>query len=146
MPPLAEDAAAAQLTIREQFAAHRQHAACAGCHTKLDPLGFALENFGITGRWRDRYENGRPVDAAGMLLRTHAFSDVVGFKAALAQEQPRFARAFTAHLLRYALARKLGPADTVAVEDVVARVEPDGFRLQSLIRAVALSEAFVNAE
>jgi len=146
VPPLAEDAAAKHLTIREQFAAHRQHAACAGCHTKLDPLGFALENFGITGRWRDTYDNGRPVDAAGMLLRAHAFTDVVDFKAALAREQPRFARAFTGHLLRYALARRLGPADTVAVEDIVSRVEADGFRLQSLVRAVALSDAFVNAE
>lgn len=146
VPPLAEDAGAANLTIREQFAVHRQHAACAGCHTKLDPLGFALENFGITGRWRDTYDNGRPVDATGLLLRSHAFSNVVEFKQALAREQPRIARAFASHLLRYALARKLGPADTVAIEDLVSQAEPDGFRLQSLIRGVALSPAFVRAE
>ena len=81
-----------------------------------------------------------------MLLRTHAFADVVEFKAALAREQTRFARAFTAHLLRYALARKLGPADIVAVDEIVTRTESDGCRLRSLIREVALSDAFVNAE
>lgn len=146
VPPLPEDADVANLTIRERFAAHRESPSCAGCHTKLDPLGFALENFDVTGRWRDTYENGRPVDAAGMLLRTHAFANVVEFKAALAREQTRFARAFTAHLLRYALARKLGPADIVAVDEIVTRTESDGCRLRSLIREVALSDAFVNAE
>ena len=56
VPPLKETNDA-NLTIREQFAAHREHASCAGCHAKIDPLGFALENFDITGRWREKYEN-----------------------------------------------------------------------------------------
>ena len=69
VPPLDEDSGPKNQTIREKFDEHRKNPDCAGCHSKLDPLGFALENFDITGRWRDKYENGRDVDASGTLLR-----------------------------------------------------------------------------
>jgi hypothetical protein len=138
VPPLKESDDS-RLTIRERFAAHRAEAACAGCHAKIDPLGFALENYDITGRWRDKYENGRPVDASGVLLRQHAFVDAVQFKAALIRENPRFARALAAHLLRYALARELSPADTFTLDDILSRTKDDGFRLRSLICEIALN-------
>lgn len=144
VPPLNEDAADQNLTIREQFAAHRENPSCAGCHAKLDPLGFALENFDITGRWRDRYDNGREVDPGGTLMRQYEFHDVMQFKAALVREQRRFARAFTEHLLRFALARELTAADAVTVEAIVDNTEPDQFRLRSLIREVAVSRSFLS--
>ena len=133
------------MTIREQFAAHREHPDCAGCHAKLDPLGFALENFGVTGRWRDRYENGRDVDSSGILLRRHDFDGVVRFKASLVKEEKRFARALTAHLLRFALSRELRPADALAVDAIVEETEKEGFKLKSLIREVIRSDVFLRS-
>ncbi|MCA8994647.1 MAG: DUF1588 domain-containing protein [Planctomycetaceae bacterium] len=137
VPPLDEENSDKELTIREKFAAHRENPSCAGCHTKLDPLGFALENYDITGRWRDRYENGRKVDTAGTLLRRHDFNDVIAFKRALVDEQRRFAKSFTEHLLRFAIERELEPHDTLLVDEVLANCEADGYRLQSLMREVA---------
>ncbi|MDA1229850.1 MAG: DUF1588 domain-containing protein [Planctomycetota bacterium] len=143
VPPLDEDSSDKDLTIREKFAAHRENPSCAGCHTKLDPLGFALENFDITGRWRNAYDNGREVDSSGVLLRKHAFEGVVQFKQSLVTENHRFAKAFTEHLLRFALARELTPADAITVDSVIRNTENEGFRIQSLIREVILSKGFV---
>ena len=143
VPPLDEDSGAKDLTIRERFAAHREDPSCAGCHTKLDPLGFALENFDITGRWRDRYDNGRNVDSSGTLLRKHEFDGVVQLKDSLLRENRRFAKAFTEHLLRYALTRELGPSDSLAVDAILEKTERDGFHVQSLIREVIFSESFL---
>jgi len=142
IPPLNEEAGGKDLTIRERFAAHRAIASCAGCHTKLDPLGFALENFDITGRWRDAYDNGRAVDASGTLMRKHDFAEATSFKAAIMKEQRRFAKAFTEHLLRFALAQELSPADTLVVEDILVRAADDNYRLQTLLQEVIRSERF----
>lgn len=142
VPPLNEEQTSKKLTIREKFAQHRENPDCAGCHSRLDPLGFAMENFDITGRWRDRYENGRDVDSAGRLMRKHNFGGVVDFKNALVKEERRFAKAFTAHLLRFALARELGPADSLTVESIVDESAAESHRLRALIKAVVLSEAF----
>ena len=142
VPPLDEDAGDASLTIRERFAAHRENPSCAGCHSRLDPLGFALENYDITGRWRDTYTNGRDVDAAGVLRQTHPFDEAIGFKAALLEEQRPIARGLTEHLLRYALGQELTPADRIAVEAIVAATSEHGYRLKDLLRAVLLSPRF----
>ena len=89
VPPLSEAKDSDKnLTLRERFAEHRENATCAGCHAKLDPLGFALENFDPVGRWRDGYENGRPVDASGVLFRKHKFNNVAEFKDCLLYTSP----------------------------------------------------------
>ena len=100
VPPLpeADQEELARLTIRERLAVHRQRADCAGCHNRIDPLGFALENYGPTGIWRDAYENHRDVDVSGRLFHQHDFNTLVEFKALLVQERHRFIRAFAAHL------------------------------------------------
>ena len=126
------------MTIREKFAVHRKNPNCAGCHSKLDPLGFALENFDITGRWRDKYENGRTVDASGTLIRKYPFDGVVRFKAALVKEKRRFAKAFAGHLLRFASSRELTAADSLTLDDIVNKTETDNFKLKSVIREVIL--------
>ncbi len=143
VPPLNEDAGDANQTIREKFAVHRENPDCAGCHSRLDPLGFALENFDITGRWRDRYENGRDVDSTGTLMRKHQYTDVVEFKKSLVSEKRRFAKAFTGHLLRFALSRELTPADSLTVDAITDKTEPEDFKLRSLIRQVIQSDAFL---
>ena len=143
VPPLNEDAADKNLTIREKFAKHRENPDCAGCHSRLDPLGFALENYDIIGRWRDKYPNGRAVDASGTLMKKYPFDGAVRFKESLAKEHRRFARAFTAHLMRYATSRELNPADFLTIEEIVENTADENHRLRSLIRAVLLSESFL---
>jgi len=143
VPPLNEDDGPKNLTIREKFAEHRKNPDCAGCHTKLDPLGFALENFDITGRWRDKYKNGRTVDSAGTLLRKYKYGGIVEFKESLIKEKRRFAKAFIRHLLRFALSRELAPGDVLTVDAIVNRTEKENFKLKSLIREVILSQSFL---
>jgi len=145
VPPLEKPKASEKnLTLRERFAAHRERADCAGCHAKLDPLGFALENFDPVGRWRSTYENGREVDASGQLFRKHAFKNVVEFKDAILAEKHRFTRAFAEHTLSYALGRTLTPADTPAIDRITERVATDGYRLQTVLHEVVQSAPFVN--
>ncbi len=146
IPPLNEEQTAGNLTIREKFAKHRENLTCAGCHARIDPLGFALENFDITGRWRDKYENGRAVDASGTLTRKQEFDGIVQFKELLMNEKKRFAKAFTAHLIRFALSRELSPIDSLVIEDIVNKTENDSFKLKDIIKEVILSDRFLETK
>jgi len=145
VPPLNENNGSKKLTIRERFAKHRSNSSCAGCHSRLDPLGFALENFDVTGQWRDKYENGRDVDASGTLIKKHKFAGVVEFKESLVKEKKRFAKAFTGHLLRFALSRELRPADSLIIDDIVSKAEKEDFKLKSIIREVILCDPFLKS-
>jgi hypothetical protein len=143
VPPLPEDKVHdASLTLRERFADHRERADCAGCHEKLDPLGFALENFDPVGRWRDKYHNGREVDSGGTLFRTHEFSNVVEFKDAILKEKNRFVRALAGHLLAFGLGRELSPSDSLALDEIVERVKEEKYSMKALIHAVVQSKPF----
>ena len=145
VPPLGKPKVAdKKLTVRERFAVHRERADCAGCHSKLDPLGFALENFDPVGRWRDGYENGRTVDTSGVLFRKHSFKNVVEFKDAILSEKDRFTRAFAGHMLSYALGRGLTPVDVPALNGITDKTIADGFRLQTLLHEVVQSAPFIN--
>lgn len=145
VPPLPEksdEIDIESLTLRERLNAHRENPDCAGCHNRIDPLGFALENYDPAGLWRDYYENGRIVDAAGKLFRKHAFSDIVGFKDAILAEKDRFVRAFAAHMLSFALGREIHVADSPAIDQITQATIDDGYRMQTLIKEIVLSEPF----
>lgn len=146
VPPLPEvdKEELARLTIRERLAAHRQRADCAGCHNKIDPLGFALENYGPTGVWRDSYENGRQVDVRGKLFNQYAFETLVDFKRLILQERQRFIRGFLSHLLSYALGREIGPADAPALDDMTSKAMAGEDQLRAVLKAVATSEPFLH--
>ena len=131
-----------KMTLRDRFAVHREDESCAGCHSRLDPLGFALEHFDVTGRWRDQYENGLAIDAEGKLFRERPFTDALEFKNALGQEEHRFVRALYGHLMKYALSRKLSAQESVGLDQIVKKTEQDGHRLRAMIKEVALSESF----
>jgi hypothetical protein len=143
VPPLTDDGNSKNMTIREQFAKHREHIDCAGCHSKLDPLGFAMENFDLTGRWREKYQNGREVDSSGKLMRKHSYSGAVDFKDSLIREKDRYAKAFVSHLLRFLTSRELTPGDTLEIERIVKKAKTYDYRLKSLIREVVLSQSFI---
>ena len=146
VPPLPEEedgVDAKDLTLRERFAAHRTQAECAGCHAKIDPLGFALENYGPTGVWRDTYENGRKVDAKGVLFGRHKFADIVEFKDAILAEKDQFARAFAEHLLAFALGREVAAWDEPALDRIVHETANADYRIQEMIKQIVLSEPFL---
>ena len=144
VPALGEKPAKGEehLTLRERLAAHRERSDCRGCHEQIDPLGFALENFDPIGNWRTTYENGRGIDASGALFRKHQFKDVVEFKEAILAEKDRFTRGLAGHLLSFALARELGPADQVALDQIAAETAAGGYRFQALLEEVISSEPF----
>jgi len=136
------DADEAKLTLRERFAEHRKRPDCAGCHRRIDPLGFALENYDVAGLWRGEYENGRKVDPSGTLFGRHEFQGIVEFKDALLAEKDRFASALAEHLLSFSLGREIGVADSLALDEIVQQTAKDKYRFQTLIRQVVLSEPF----
>lgn len=133
----------ADMTLRERFALHRTRADCRACHQKIDPFGFALENYDAIGEWRVQYENMRSIDTSGKLFQEHAFDDVIQFKDALLAEKDRFARGFAGHLLSFAVARELGPADQSVLDSITESVATDNYRIQSIIRQIVLSEPFL---
>lgn len=135
---------AKQMTLRERFASHRENPDCAGCHKKLDPLGFALENFDAVGRWRDQYHNGREVDSSGILFRKHKFNDVVEFKDAIMSEKDRFTEALVSHLLSFSLGRKLSAFDSPAVDLVAKKVKESDYSLRVMIHEIVQSDPFLS--
>ncbi|MDE0737144.1 MAG: DUF1592 domain-containing protein, partial [Pirellulaceae bacterium] len=146
VPPLqtAAEGKDNNMTLRERFAVHRENASCAGCHARLDPLGFALENFDPVGRWRDHYENGRQVDSSGVLFRKHKFSNVIEFKDAILAEKDRFTRAFAEHMLSFALGRESTAADATALDLIATRTRAADYHLQTLIHEVTQSAPFLS--
>jgi hypothetical protein len=145
VPPLPEanTEELAKLTIRERLAAHREREDCAGCHNKIDPMGFALENYGPTGVWRDKYENGRDVDVSGVLFNQHNFKTFIEFKQFIIKEKHRFVRGFISHLLSYALSRELGLADSPALDKMTAQALEGQGNMRSVLKSIAMSEPFL---
>ena len=130
------------VTIREQLKKHRESATCAECHRKIDPLGFALENFDAIGAWRDKYEKETPIDAAGILPTGDAFSNVPEFRKLMVDRTPQFNRCLTEKLLTYALGRELEIGDRPATDKILAELKETKGGLRDLIRLVISSDSF----
>ena len=130
------------LTIRDQLAKHRETATCAECHRKIDPLGFALENFDAIGGWRDEYGKELPIDATGKLPNGDTFSTVPEFRKHIIKREGQFTRSLTEKLLTYAIGRELVLTDRPAIDAVLREMKQDNKGLRDLIEAVVLSEVF----
>jgi mono/diheme cytochrome c family protein len=144
VPPLekpGQPGVKANLTIREKLKLHQERADCASCHAKIDPYGFALENYDPVGRWRDTYEGELPIDPSGK-LNQRPFSNLEEFKDALLRDKDRFTRALAGHLLAYGLGREVSAADQPALDRIVKSTADEEYRIRALIRNVALSQPF----
>ena len=147
VPEIEEDdaaIAASGLTIRDRLKQHASDQTCASCHAKIDPMGFALENYDAVGRWRDDYAGGLPVDASGKLFGEIEFKNIVGFKDAILARPEKFIRGFSEHLLSYALGRELKVTDKLAVDRITGKGMEDHGRFSTLILEVAMSHPFRN--
>ncbi len=127
--------------MRERLLQHRANAACGGCHNRIDPLGFALENYDSIGSWRDQ-EAGKPVDNSGALADGGTFHGPDELKAVLLQRKDLFIRNLTRKVLGYALGRGLTINDSCTVDSIMTQVQQNDYRAQTLIEAVVLSVPF----
>ena len=142
-------------TIKETIDAHREDASCNICHKKMDPLGIALENFDVIGRWRDQYtdvsnyaptankKGGRfPVDARTVHLDGRAFEGPQGLKTILMQDKERFSRSFLENMLSYAMARELNFLDREHIEQLYEQSAKTNFKLRDLLLEIVSSDFF----
>ena len=134
-------AAAPNLTLREQLVQHRVNPTCVSCHRTMDTIGFGLENFDAIGQWRDQ-DQGRPIDAAGDLPGGETFSTPQELIAILSGRDEDFIRHLSGKLLTFALGRGVEYYDRVALDKIVRQTKPNGYRFRDLVREVALSRPF----
>jgi mono/diheme cytochrome c family protein len=129
-------------TFREQMALHASKASCAGCHQRIDPLGFALENYDGIGSWRDAQSLGRPVDTAGELPTGEKLDGAASLKALLRERPDPFVRNLIEQMLVYALGREIQYHDECAVRQVKADLEAQGYRFTVLVVGLVRSFPF----
>ena len=150
-------------TIRAQLERHRKQASCAACHAKIDPAGFALENFDVLGGWRDRYRalgdgmpvvgvghngqpftfhNGQPVDASGVLPDGRSFKDIRELKGLLLADQRQIARNLVEQLLTYSTGASVRFGDRPEVEAILDRASKNDYGVRTLISQVVQSTVF----
>lgn len=129
------------LTIRQQMDAHRANPVCASCHTKMDPLGFSLENYDAVGKWRTGYA-GQLVDASAVLPDGTKFDGPSGLRGILLSRKDQFVEALTERLMTYALGRGLESYDMPAVRAVRYKAVNDDYRMQSIILGIVQSVPF----
>ncbi len=142
VPALPEDrTGAAPTSVRERLSMHRANPVCAGCHARIDPLGFALENFDALGRWRVE-DSGKPIDASSQLLDGTKIDGPAQLKAYLLTRKDLIIRNLTSKMLGYALGRALTPKDSCTVDAIVAELKDNDYSAERLIQAVVLSVPF----
>jgi hypothetical protein len=129
------------LTTRERMEIHRSNATCNACHRFMDPIGLALDNFDVTGRWRIR-ENGMPLDTRGQLYDGTAIESPAQLQAALLARPIPLIRTFTANLMAYALGRRVEYFDMPEVRRIAREAEANDYRISSFVLGIVESDAF----
>ncbi len=141
VPALKDNTVAANLTGRERLAEHRANPACRSCHSRMDPVGFSLENFDAIGRWREIEAGGR-IDASGGLPDGSQFTGVTGLEQALRKRPEQFVRTLTERLLMFGLGRIVDEKDAPAVRNIVRQAKADNYRFSSFIVGIVNSTPF----
>ena len=129
------------LTTRERMELHRKNITCRTCHQYMDPIGLALDNFDVTGRWRYR-ENAMPLDTQGQLYDGTPVSTPAELTGALLKRPTPFVRHFTENLMAYALGRRVADEDQPAVRAIAQRGTESGYKFSSFVMGVVNSTAF----
>ncbi len=129
------------LTVKEQMEMHRANPSCNSCHTMIDPIGLALENFDVTGAWRIR-DQGMPIQVEGELYDGTPLEKPGDLREALVDREESLVRGFTENLLAYALGRRIEYYDMPMVRTIEDRAAADDYRLTTFIMGVVDSPAF----
>ena len=130
-------------TLREQLIKHRADVTCAQCHNKIDPPGFALENYDAIGGWRDQYPDKLKVDASGRLPGGKSFASNTEFRELIVAQDETFTRCLTKKMLTYAIGRKLNSSDRQSINRISKEMAGNDKGLRDLIQAVVASESFL---
>src|SRR5262249_27058362 len=141
VPVLDEEAVGTTGSLRQQLEKHRANAMCAACHSKMDVLGFGLENYDATGKWRAK-DGKFPVDSSGTLPSGKSFSSPAEMRTLLKDRLPDFARCVTEKMLTYSLGRGLEPYDRRTVADIERKLAASGYRFQTLVTEIVRSLPF----
>jgi hypothetical protein len=129
------------LTVRERMEEHRKNPQCTSCHRVIDPLGLALENFDVTGKYRIK-DAGMAVDPSGTLYDGTPMSGPNGLRSALLKHQDAVLLSFTEHLLTYALGRRIDANDMWAVRRIIRDAEKKNLKISAFVQGVATSPLF----
>jgi hypothetical protein len=129
------------VSLRARMEAHRQSPACAGCHRIMDPIGFSLENFDATGRWRTR-DGASEINAAGELVDGTRLDGPLSLHQALMRYTPQFLRTVTGKLVTYGLGRGVQYYDMPLVRQIVREAESENYRFSSLVLGIVKSAPF----
>jgi hypothetical protein len=141
VPPLNEEALGVAQSLRQRIEQHRENPLCASCHARMDPLGFALENYDAIGKWRT--QDGKfPVDASGAFPNGKSFIGHKDMKELLKQNLREFAGGLAEKMLTYSLGRGVESYDRPAIRELVRKMEEDDFRFQTLITGIVRSVPF----
>jgi hypothetical protein len=141
VPLLDEASLGTSATVRQQLEKHRSNVLCASCHSKMDPLGFGLENYDAIGRWRT-LDGKLPIDATGVLPNGKTFSTPAELKQILKSDPDVFVRCLAQKLLVFALGRGLENYDRPAVDQIVRNVAAGGYRFSTLLEEIVNSAPF----
>jgi hypothetical protein len=142
IPALKTESGAGQsLSMREAMLQHRANPACAGCHAKMDPIGFALENFDAVGRWRDE-DGGKPIDVVSTLPDGTRLDGVDGVRQLLLREPGLFVEAMTSKLLMYAVGRNVQYYDGPLIRAIARESQKRNYTFASLVEGVVTSDQF----
>jgi mono/diheme cytochrome c family protein len=129
------------LTVRERMEEHRKNPQCTSCHRVIDPLGLALENFDVTGKWRIK-DAGVPVDPSGTLYDGTPMTGPEGLRNALLKHQDVFLLSFTESLMTYALGRRVEAHDMWMVRKLIKDAAKRDYRVSAFVQALATSPVF----
>ena len=141
VPALKETSAKSAKDLRAALEAHRANAACASCHSRLDPLGFALENYDAIGKFRAS-EEGAEIDSSGQMPGGATFKGSPGLKKILLERQDEFVDCLAEKLLTYALGRGLEHYDLPTVREIRRQTAREGYKFSALAQAIVNSVPF----
>jgi hypothetical protein len=140
----ADDKSSEGLSFRQQLELHRQKPNCAGCHEKIDPLGFGLENFDAIGRWRSHDANGKKVDSVAALPGDIVFSTPAELKKLLVESNELFCKNFCRKLLGYSLGRPLEYYDEPVIDQLYQTLVKQQYQIRPVILAIVQSHPFLS--
>jgi hypothetical protein len=130
------------LSLRAQMEQHRSNAVCAACHARMDPIGFALENYDGVGRWRDE-DSGTRIDASGRLPDGSEFDGPAGLTRLMATTyREDFVRTVTEKLMTYALGRGVEYYDMPTIRSIVREAAASDYRFSSIVEGIVASPQF----
>ncbi len=141
VPALNESTVGVSMSLRQQMEEHRKNAICSSCHSRMDPLGFGMENFDATGHWRT-LDGKFPIDSAGVLPNGKSFHGPDEMKAVLMDQREAFTRALTEKMLTYALGRGLERYDRPVIKQISSKVAANDYRVLTMVEEIASSLPF----